>query len=151
MVKNLPANTGDMGLILGSGRSPEKDMATHSSILAWEIPWTEEPGSYSPWGCKELGMTYQLNSNNRSTTRCHSMKGCMRTSRYVPGVMGTWRQAGQTRLLSYWCVNSGVSCSPSKGEGLIYRLTAGEWPARTAQSAGTEKRGTRKRSSWDTW
>ena len=25
-------------------------MATHSSILAWEIPWTEEPGGYSPWG-----------------------------------------------------------------------------------------------------
>ena len=27
----------------------EEEMATHSSILAWEIPWTEEPGSYSPW------------------------------------------------------------------------------------------------------
>ena len=31
----------------------EKEMATYSSILAWRIPWTEEPGSYSPWGCKE--------------------------------------------------------------------------------------------------
>ena len=31
----------------------EKEMATHSSILAWEIPWTEKPGSYSPWGHKE--------------------------------------------------------------------------------------------------
>ena len=30
-------------------------MATHSSILAWRIPWTEEPGS--PWGCKESDMT----------------------------------------------------------------------------------------------
>ena len=28
----------------------EKGMATHSSILAWRIPWTEEPGGYSPWG-----------------------------------------------------------------------------------------------------
>ena len=28
-------------------------MATHSSILAWRIPWTEEPGGDSPWGCKE--------------------------------------------------------------------------------------------------
>ena len=35
-------------------------MATHSSILAWEIPWMEEPGGYSPWGCKELDMTEQL-------------------------------------------------------------------------------------------
>ena len=32
-------------------------MATHSSILAWRIPWTEEPGGYSPWGCKESDMT----------------------------------------------------------------------------------------------
>ena len=30
----------------------EKEMATHSSILAWEIPLTEEPGGYSPWGCR---------------------------------------------------------------------------------------------------
>ena len=32
-------------------------MATHSSILAWRIPWTEEPGNYSPWGCKESDTT----------------------------------------------------------------------------------------------
>ena len=35
---------GDLHLIPGSGRSLEKGMATHSSILAWRIPWTEEPG-----------------------------------------------------------------------------------------------------------
>ena len=39
MVKNLPANAGDTGLIPGSGRFLEKEI----SILAWEIPWTEEP------------------------------------------------------------------------------------------------------------
>ena len=47
MVKNLPANAGDVGdkgLIPGSRRTLEKEMATHSSILAWEIPWREEPG-----------------------------------------------------------------------------------------------------------
>ena len=44
MVKNLLANVGDMGSIPESGRSLEKGMATHASILAWEIPWTEEPG-----------------------------------------------------------------------------------------------------------
>ena len=42
MVKNLPA--GDLGSIPGLGRSPEEGMATHSSILAWRIPWTEELG-----------------------------------------------------------------------------------------------------------
>ena len=35
----------------------EKEMATHSSIVAWEIPRTEEPSGYSPWGCKELDAT----------------------------------------------------------------------------------------------
>ena len=35
----------------------EKEMATHSDILAQKIPWTEEPGRYSPWGSKESDMT----------------------------------------------------------------------------------------------
>ena len=39
----------------------EKEMAIHSSILAWKIPWTEEPGRlYSPWGHKESDTTEQL-------------------------------------------------------------------------------------------
>ena len=45
VVKNLPANAGnvrDAGLIPGLGRSSGGGMATHSSILAWRIPWTEE-------------------------------------------------------------------------------------------------------------
>ena len=47
VVKNLPANAGDVrdvGLIPGLGRPLEEGMATHSSILAWRIPWIEEPG-----------------------------------------------------------------------------------------------------------
>ena len=44
VVKNLPAMLEMWGSILGSGRSPGGEMATHSSILAWIILWTEEPG-----------------------------------------------------------------------------------------------------------
>ena len=47
VVKNLLANVGDLrdvGLIPGLGRSPGGEHSTHSSILAWRIPWTEEPG-----------------------------------------------------------------------------------------------------------
>ena len=47
MVKNLSASAGEArnsGSILGSGRSPGEGNATHYSILAWEIPWPEEPG-----------------------------------------------------------------------------------------------------------
>ena len=45
--KNSPASAGDVrdaGWTPGPGRPLEEDMAAHSSILAWEIPWTEEPG-----------------------------------------------------------------------------------------------------------
>ena len=47
MVKNLPANTRDAtdtGSIPGWANPLEKEMGTHSSIIAWKIPWTEEPG-----------------------------------------------------------------------------------------------------------
>ena len=39
----------------------EEEMATHSGILAWEIPWTEEPGGLQPMRLQELDMTQQLN------------------------------------------------------------------------------------------
>ena len=42
---------------LGREDPLEKEMATPTSILAWRIPWTEEPGSYSPRGCKESDTT----------------------------------------------------------------------------------------------
>ena len=48
--KSLPANAGDAGLIPGSGRSLEEEISSHSSILAWEIPWTEEPGGLQSTG-----------------------------------------------------------------------------------------------------
>ena len=43
LVKNLPANAGNTRDV-GREDSVEKEMATHSNILAWKIPWTEEPG-----------------------------------------------------------------------------------------------------------
>ena len=54
VVKNLPANAGDIDMQLQSlGRedSLEEGMATHSSILAWRIPWTEDLVGYSLWAC----------------------------------------------------------------------------------------------------
>ena len=61
VVKNPPANAGvirDTDSIPGSGRSRlEESMAIHSSILAWRIPWTEEPGRLQSMGCKESDTT----------------------------------------------------------------------------------------------
>ena len=60
MVKNLPAMQETRVQSLSWEYSLEKHMATHSSILAWRIPWTEEPGELSPWGHKELDTTEQV-------------------------------------------------------------------------------------------
>ena len=48
--KNIPVMLGSL----------EMRMATHSSVLAWRIPWTKEPGVLSPWGCKKSDMTERL-------------------------------------------------------------------------------------------
>ena len=49
---------------LGWENPLEKEMATHSSILAWEIPWTEEACGLQSMGSQELHMTYQVNHHN---------------------------------------------------------------------------------------
>ena len=65
MVKNLPANAGETQVrSLGREDPLVKAMATHSSVLAWEIPWTEEPGGLQSMGSQTVGhdlMTKQTN------------------------------------------------------------------------------------------
>ena len=55
VVQNPPANAGDKGLIPGLGISLEKEMATHSNILAWRIPSTEEPGRLHSMESQKVG------------------------------------------------------------------------------------------------
>ena len=64
VVKNLPAVQETSVRSLSWEDPLKKGMATHSSILAWRIPWTEETG-YTPWGHKELDTTEQLTHNNK--------------------------------------------------------------------------------------
>ena len=52
--KESASSTGDLGSILGSGISLENGMATHSNILAWRIPWTEEPGGLQSTGSQKV-------------------------------------------------------------------------------------------------
>ena len=76
VVKNLPVNGGAAETrfwYLGWDNPLEKETAAHSSILAWEIPWTEEPGRlhrtrdcYSPWGGKKLDKAEQLSTQARN-------------------------------------------------------------------------------------
>ena len=64
MVKNLPAMQKTRVLFLGQEDPLEKRMATHCSILAWRIPWTQEPPGCSLCGLKELDRTDQLTLSN---------------------------------------------------------------------------------------
>ena len=60
-VKNLPAMQEMQVRSMGQKDHLQEEMATHSSTLAWKIPWTEEPGGlYSPWDRKESDMTERL-------------------------------------------------------------------------------------------
>ena len=53
MIKNLPAMQDMRVQSLGRDNPPEKEMATYSSILAWRIPWTEEPGGLQSMGSQK--------------------------------------------------------------------------------------------------
>ena len=55
MVKNLPAIQETQVQSLGREDPLEREMATHSSILAWRIPWTEEPGGLQSMGSQRVG------------------------------------------------------------------------------------------------
>ena len=81
MVKNLPVMQETQVQSRGWEDPLEKGMATHSSVLAWRIPWTEEPGRYSPWGCKESDM-------NEPLTQPH--KCC--------GILVFWKKTRPTHL-----------------------------------------------------
>ena len=70
MVENLPANAGDVEMqirSLGQEDPLEEGMAMHSSILAWRIPWREEPEGYSLQGRKE-SVTAEVTEHVRMPT-----------------------------------------------------------------------------------
>ena len=48
-------HAGDEGSVPGSGRPPEKEMTTHSRVLAWRVPWTEESGELQAVGSQRAG------------------------------------------------------------------------------------------------
>ena len=69
MVKRLPTMQETWVQSLGQEDLLEKEMATHSSILAWKIPWTEEPGGLHPWGRKESDTTERARTHTHTHTQ----------------------------------------------------------------------------------
>ena len=66
-VKHLPTVRETRVRTLGQEDPLEKEMATHSSILAWKIPWTRSPVGYSPWGRKKSDTTERLHFRLKPT------------------------------------------------------------------------------------
>ena len=93
-VKNPSASAGDAGLIPGSGRCPEKEMTTHSSILAWEISLTEEPRGLQPLGWQRIRHDLALDRDRQSFP---TLTPCT-VALQAPLSMGFFRQEYWSRL-----------------------------------------------------
>ena len=65
LVNHLPAMQDTQVQFLGREDPLEKEMETHSSILAWRIPWTEEPNRLQSTGSQESDTTYRLNHHHQ--------------------------------------------------------------------------------------
>ena len=72
-VRSPPAIAGDAGSFPGSGRSLQEEMAAHSSILAWKIPWTEEPGRLQSTGSGRVGTRLSDWSHKKKSTLMGSL------------------------------------------------------------------------------
>ena len=88
MVKTLPAMRKTQVRSLGQEDPLEKEMATHSSILAWEIPRTEKPGGLQPMGSQRVGNDL-MTKNNSNLAACLGDKGTLENSSIVapPGII----------------------------------------------------------------
>ena len=92
VVKNLPANTGilkNMAQSLDQDDPLEEGMATHSSILAWRIPWTEEPGGLQSIGlqkvrhdCSDLALTPRSSLSKKGIIHANKPNGGIHSIRH---------------------------------------------------------------------
>ena len=72
--KEYACSAGDPSSIPGSGRSPEKGMATHSSILAWRMPWTEELDGLQSMGSQSVRHDWMINTSLTLLTSLYNQK-----------------------------------------------------------------------------
>ena len=90
-------------------RTLEKEMATHSSILAWRIPWTEEPGGLQSMGSQRIGHDWVTNTHTHThcepshSIECHLLlQGIFPTQELNPGLLHLLCWQADSLLLSHW-------------------------------------------------
>ena len=99
-VKNLPAVQETRGWSLGREDPLEKEMATHSRVLAWKISWTVEPGGLQLWGRKESGttgrltLTYTWNLKKNDANELTKHKETQRLRKWSYGFWGEKEKLG---------------------------------------------------------
>jgi len=84
MVKNPPAMQETGVSSLGQEDLLEKRMATHSSILAWEIPWTAEPGGLQSMGSQKVRHDLMTNTHTHTHTHTHTSHHALVLSWHIP-------------------------------------------------------------------
>ena len=106
--------TGHSGKRQNYGDSKEKAMAPHSSTLAWQVPWTEEPGGCNPWGHEESDTTEQLpfhfslsciGEGNGNPLQCSCLENPMDSGVWWAAVFGV----AQSRTRLKWLSSSSSS------------------------------------------
>ena len=118
MVKNPPAVWKMQVRSLGQEDPLEKDMATHSSILAWEIPWTGEPGGLQSMGSQESDMTERLNHDwfsvqsgalpRTDTTLVRMLRNGHKLGP-SQATLDLWSYSSREEMLRFWDYGHGVA------------------------------------------
>ena len=132
MVKNLPAMQETQVQFLGQEDPLEKEMATDSSILAWRIPWTEEPGGLQSMVSKRVGHGWAI---FRVTLRGFPYSSVGKESTYNAGdrglslVSGRSPGEGKGNLLQYSCLGNPMDRGAwwATPHGVIKELDMTEW------------------------
>ena len=98
--KESTCQAGDPGSIPGLGRSMEKEMATHSSVLAWKIPWTEEPGRLQSMGATKSLTWLSDWYSDLNDVNVHQLRG-QKMCAQLPVNPATWEKSSKHFMLSF--------------------------------------------------
>ena len=136
--------------IPGSGRSPEKEMATHSSILAWRIPWTEEPGDLQSMGSQRVRHNWATNTVLHGDSK--KFIGCQEQGGREGWICGTQRIF---KVVELFFPNELLSQNPT--HKTAWRAWIGNWSyldrlsfSATEPLYGTPQTpGTQPRNAWE--
>ena len=120
----------------------EKEMATHSSILAWRVPWTGEPGGYSPWGHSQIQLSQKQHTHTHTVNHwikflhlCGPWRTCF------PSYWNVWTSSLQPSTLSRNCLPQGMAFFRGAGR-CLYLITG--WYVEMTQPPKTTFRTTLK-------